>query len=124
VGHTSQAYWNMIGPFGGATAAVMLQAALVHPERLGDPIALTVNFAGPIGEGDFGRGAAVAHQSLDPALASGTAPERRGDDHRQRRVCRASPNLEFGRGRDAAGARRRIAAGHERFRAGEVAGQL
>ncbi|MGE6494096.1 acyl-CoA thioesterase [Cupriavidus metallidurans] len=53
VGHTSQAYWNMIGPFGGATAAVMLQAALVHPERLGDPIALTVNFAGPIGEGDF-----------------------------------------------------------------------
>ncbi len=53
VGHTSQAYWNMIGPFGGATAAVMLQAALVHPERLGDPIALTVNFAGPSGDGDF-----------------------------------------------------------------------
>jgi acyl-coenzyme A thioesterase PaaI-like protein len=53
VGHTSQAYWNMIGPFGGATAAVMLQAALVHPERLGDPSALTVNFAGPIAEGPF-----------------------------------------------------------------------
>ena len=52
-GHTSQAYWNMIGPFGGATAAVMLQAALDHPQRLGDPSALTVNFAGPIAEGAF-----------------------------------------------------------------------
>ena len=53
LGHTSHAYWNMIGPFGGATAAVMLQAALNHPERLGDPSALTVNFAGPIAEGAF-----------------------------------------------------------------------
>ena len=53
LGHTSQAYWNMIGPFGGMTAASLLQAVLVHPERLGDPIALTVNFAGPIAEGPF-----------------------------------------------------------------------
>jgi acyl-CoA thioesterase len=43
----------MIGPYGGITAATLLQAALRHPSRLGDPIALTVNFAGPIAEGAF-----------------------------------------------------------------------
>jgi len=53
LGRTTPAYWNMIGPFGGITAATLLKAALLHPERLGDPISLTVNFAGPIGEGEF-----------------------------------------------------------------------
>ncbi|QYY31812.1 thioesterase family protein [Cupriavidus pinatubonensis] len=53
LGRTTPAYWNMIGPFGGITAATLLQAALRHPERLGDPLALTVNFAGPIAEGPF-----------------------------------------------------------------------
>ncbi|CAG2138434.1 hypothetical protein LMG31506_01952 [Cupriavidus yeoncheonensis] len=53
LGRTTPAYWNMIGPFGGITAATLLQAALQHPERLGDPLALTVNFAGPIAEGPF-----------------------------------------------------------------------
>ncbi|WP_423195115.1 MULTISPECIES: acyl-CoA thioesterase [unclassified Cupriavidus] len=52
-GRTTPEYWNMIGPFGGVTAACLLQAVLQHPERLGDPIALTVNFAGPIAEGPF-----------------------------------------------------------------------
>ncbi|MGY8526268.1 acyl-CoA thioesterase [Paracidovorax citrulli] len=52
-GRTSPAYWNMIGPFGGITAAVMLRAVMDHPARLGDPISLTVNFAGPIAEGPF-----------------------------------------------------------------------
>lgn len=52
-GRTTADYWNMIGPFGGITAATLLQAALQHPERLGDPSALTVNFAGPIAEGPF-----------------------------------------------------------------------
>jgi len=53
LGRTTPAYWNMIGPFGGITAATLLQAALQHPERLGAPISLTVNFAGPIAEGPF-----------------------------------------------------------------------
>ncbi|CAG9175794.1 acyl-CoA thioesterase II [Cupriavidus respiraculi] len=52
-GATTSHYWNMIGPFGGITAATLLNAALSHPARLGDPIALTVNFAGPIAEGPF-----------------------------------------------------------------------
>lgn len=52
-GATHPAYANMVGPFGGVTAAVLLNAALQHPERLGDPIALTVNFAAPLADGGF-----------------------------------------------------------------------
>ena len=43
----------MVGPFGGITAAVMLKAILDHPERQGEPITLTVNFAAPIKDGAF-----------------------------------------------------------------------
>jgi len=52
-GRTAQAYRNMVGPYGGITAAVMLQALMQRPERLGDPVALTVNYAGPVREGEF-----------------------------------------------------------------------
>ncbi|MDH6283265.1 acyl-CoA thioesterase [Prescottella agglutinans] len=52
-GHTSPAYANMVGPFGGITAATLLRAVQRHPERLGDPLSLTVNFAGPIADGEF-----------------------------------------------------------------------
>jgi acyl-CoA thioesterase len=52
-GHTSPAYANMVGPFGGVTAACVLQAALRHPARQGDPVALTVNFAAALADGEF-----------------------------------------------------------------------
>jgi acyl-CoA thioesterase len=52
-GHTSPAYANMIGPFGGITAAQTLNAVLQHPQRLGEPVAFTVNFAAALGEGPF-----------------------------------------------------------------------
>lgn len=52
-GATDEAYWNMVGPFGGVTAATALKAVLQHPALLGEPIALTVNFAGPIAAGPF-----------------------------------------------------------------------
>lgn len=52
-GHTSEHYWNTISPFGGTTVATLLQAMLAHPQRLGDPLAMTVNFAGPIRQGEF-----------------------------------------------------------------------
>ena len=32
LGHTSPAYANMVGPFGGITAAQALNAALLHPQ--------------------------------------------------------------------------------------------
>ena len=52
-GATSPAYANMVGPFGGVTAAVLLQPVMRHTQRLGMPVALTVNFAGPIADGPF-----------------------------------------------------------------------
>lgn len=53
LGHTSPAYANMIGPFGGVTAAQALNAVLQHPQRLGEPIAFTVNFAAALADGAF-----------------------------------------------------------------------
>jgi len=50
---TSAAYANQVGPFGGVTCAILLNAVLMHPQRLGLPLALTVNFAAPIADGDF-----------------------------------------------------------------------
>lgn len=52
-GMTSPDYWNMVGPFGGTTAAVVLQSVLKHPDVLGAPIALTVNYAAAIEAGAF-----------------------------------------------------------------------
>ncbi|KAF1053313.1 MAG: hypothetical protein GAK43_01483 [Stenotrophomonas maltophilia] len=53
LGQTSAAYWNMVGPFGGITAATLLQAVLKHPHCLGTPLSLTVNYASAIVEGPF-----------------------------------------------------------------------
>ncbi|WP_304190256.1 acyl-CoA thioesterase II [Phenylobacterium aquaticum] len=52
-GWTHAAYWNMAGPFGGATAALMMQAVLAHPERRGRPVAQTVNFCAAVAKGEF-----------------------------------------------------------------------
>lgn len=52
-GRITPAYANMVGPFGGAIAAVIINAVLQHPQRLGEPVALTVNFAGPIADAEF-----------------------------------------------------------------------
>jgi acyl-coenzyme A thioesterase PaaI-like protein len=52
-GHTCPDYANMVGPFGGVTAAALLRAVERHPERVGDPLSLTVNYAGPIADGPF-----------------------------------------------------------------------
>lgn len=50
---TTDLYANMVGPFGGVTAAVLMQCLLRHPARLGDPVAFTVNFASAIAEGAY-----------------------------------------------------------------------
>lgn len=52
-GQTHPAYANMVGPFGGVSAAQLLNAILQHPQRLGDPVALTVNFAAAVRDGGF-----------------------------------------------------------------------
>jgi acyl-CoA thioesterase len=52
-GRTSSDYWAFVGPFGGVTAATILRTIVEHPQRSGDPLALTVNFCAPIAEGAF-----------------------------------------------------------------------
>lgn len=52
-GHTSPAYWNMVGPYGGISAALLVQAIWQHPERLGEPLVLTINYAAGTAEGPF-----------------------------------------------------------------------
>ena len=52
-GATSDAYWNFTGPFGGATAATLLQAAMQHPLRQNLPLAMTINYCAPVAKGAF-----------------------------------------------------------------------
>lgn len=50
---THPAYNNMVGPFGGITAATVVHALQQHPEVLGAPLTLTLNYAAPIAEGEW-----------------------------------------------------------------------
>jgi len=43
-------YQNMVGPFGGVTAALIVKAVMSHEAREGEPVALTVNYLGPIAD--------------------------------------------------------------------------
>ena len=52
-GQTHAGYWNRVGPFGGVTAATLLRAVLDHPDLLGEPLSLTVNYAGAVAAGPF-----------------------------------------------------------------------
>src|SRR5688572_28854369 len=53
LGQTHPAWANMVGPFGGITAAQALNAVLQHPDRLGEPVAFTVNFCAALADGPF-----------------------------------------------------------------------
>lgn len=53
LGHTSAPYGNFVGPFGGISAAQMLNAVLLHPKRLGDPVSLTVNYCAAVADGEI-----------------------------------------------------------------------
>lgn len=52
-GQTHPAWANMVGPFGGITAAQALCAVLQHPQLLGEPVSLTVNFCAALADGAF-----------------------------------------------------------------------
>ncbi|MBB3751086.1 acyl-CoA thioesterase [Mycolicibacterium sp. BK634] len=52
-GQTTPEYANMVGPFGGVTAAAIVRAIERHPERIGEPVALTVNYLAAVTDGDF-----------------------------------------------------------------------
>jgi len=44
-------YRNMVGPYGGVTAGQMLQAVMLDPRRLGDPLSFTLHYTAPIADG-------------------------------------------------------------------------
>ena len=48
---THPAWANMVGPYGGATAAQALAAVTTDPRAQGRPAALTLNFAAPVADG-------------------------------------------------------------------------
>lgn len=52
-GRTLPEYGGMVGPFGGATAALILRAIEAQADRIGEPMALTVAYAAPIADGEF-----------------------------------------------------------------------
>ena len=52
-GATQAAWQNRVGPFGGITAATMMQAVMQHPQLLGLPVSITVNFCAGVAEGAF-----------------------------------------------------------------------
>ena len=49
-GVPSPAYWNMVGPYGGISAAIALHGVLQHPQRLGEPVACTFNYPAALNE--------------------------------------------------------------------------
>jgi acyl-CoA thioesterase len=53
LGHTQPDWQNMVGPFGGITAATLLHGVLQHPQRMGEPVSLTVNFCAAVAPGAF-----------------------------------------------------------------------
>lgn len=53
LGATHPAWANMVGPFGGISAAAALNGVLRHPRLLGAPIALTVNYAAALADGPY-----------------------------------------------------------------------
>jgi acyl-CoA thioesterase len=77
----SDRYWTFISPFGGVSAAIALRAVLEHPEREGDPLALTVNFCAPIAPGEFAvrtrlvrRNRSSQHWQVEFTQGDGTEP--------------------------------------------------
>jgi len=53
LGRTSPAYANFIGPYGGITAAQVMNAVMQDPRRVGEPVALTVNYAAALADGPY-----------------------------------------------------------------------
>ena len=80
-GATSPAYANMVGPFGGITAATLLNGVLQHPALLGEPLSLTVNFCAAVADGAFTVSAQPVrtNRSTQHWVLALTQPDAQGD---------------------------------------------
>ncbi|WP_027015112.1 acyl-CoA thioesterase [Comamonas composti] len=80
-GQTTQDYWNMVGPYGGITAATLVRAIMSHPQCLGEPLSLTVNYAAAVGAGEFDIEARPVrtNRSTQHWLLTITQPDADGD---------------------------------------------
>lgn len=52
-GRILPAYGNMIGPYGGIIAALLLKAILQNDQHKGDPLGITINFAAPLDDSEL-----------------------------------------------------------------------
>ncbi len=41
-------YWNLVGPYGGISAAIAIHAVMQCDGAIGEPLALTINFTAPV----------------------------------------------------------------------------
>lgn len=78
-GNAPDAYWNMAGPFGGTTAAVLLRAVLLDQPAGVEPVALTVNYCAALARGAYTievrrvrSGKTVHHVSVELQQEGGT----------------------------------------------------
>ena len=53
LGHATPAWANMVGPFGGITAATVVRAIMDHGQCLGTPLSLTINYVAGIALGPY-----------------------------------------------------------------------
>ena len=53
LGHATPAWANMVGPFGGITAATVVRAIMDHSQCLGTPLSLTINYVAGIALGPY-----------------------------------------------------------------------
>lgn len=81
-GSTHPFYRNMVGPYGGVTAAQMLQAVMLDTRRIGDPMSLTLHYAAPVAEGDIRIEASLRrsnrstqHWAIDMLQGESEAPQ-------------------------------------------------
>lgn len=79
-GSPPKPYWNIVGPYGGISAAIALNAVLMSDKVLGEPLSLTVNFTAPIRDVPFEVAIEVVRSSRTTQhwLIAMTQPHRSG----------------------------------------------
>jgi acyl-CoA thioesterase len=68
VARADKRFWMQVGPFGGWTAGVALRAMTETARFDGVPVSLTVDYLGPIGEGEFTLRSTLVKQNKSSAF--------------------------------------------------------